>query len=56
MKATKALTIRMTDREYKYAIELSKRTKNCPRPVCGSVAHGLKYSLRKQAESDGLTL
>ena len=55
-KATVALSLRLTPTEYRYALALSKRTPNCPRPIAGSYAHGLKWALREQAEKEGLEL
>lgn len=56
MKTTKHLTIRLTVDEYRYAIALSKRVPGCKRPECGSVAHGLKWSLRQMAKQENVPL
>ena len=55
-KCTKVLSLRLTEDEYRYAIALSKRVPKCPRPECGSVAHGLKWALREQARREKLKI
>jgi hypothetical protein len=56
MKTTKVVPVRLTLKEYQYALALSKRTPGCKRKYVGSIAHGLRWSLREQARIEGLKI
>jgi hypothetical protein len=55
-KALKPFSMKLTIAEYRYALALSKRVPECPRPDSGSVAHGLKWCLRENAKREGVLL
>jgi len=56
MKADCPVLIKLTIDEKRYALALSKRVSGCPRPFIGSIAHGLKYCLRKMAKVENVPL
>jgi len=55
-KTEKTICIRLTVDEYRYAIALSKNVGKCKRPECGSVAHGLRWSLREHARREKINI
>ena len=56
MKADCVVPIKLTIDEKRYALALSKRLPNCPRPHIGSIAHSLKHLLRKQAKYENIPI
>lgn len=57
MKNERSIIIKMTEEEKRYAKALSLRSKyKCPRPIEGSVAHGLKCLLHERAEKERVPL
>ena len=53
MKNERLIVLKMTEEEKRYAKALSLRSKwPCPRPIEGSVAHGLKCLLHERAEKE----
>jgi hypothetical protein len=57
MKHERVVPIRLTEEEKRYAKAISVRSKyRCPRPVEGSVAHGLKCLLHERAEKEKVPL
>ena len=56
MKADIVVPIKMTIDEYRYSLALSKRVGGCCRPDKGSIAYGLKWSLREQAKKEKIPL
>jgi hypothetical protein len=57
MKNERIIVIKMTEEEKRYAKAISLRSKwRCPRPIEGSVAHGLKCLLHERAEKEKINL
>lgn len=52
----KTTCIRLSTDERRYARALSKRVPGCVRKDAGSVAWGLRWSLREQARREGIKL
>jgi 4'-phosphopantetheinyl transferase EntD len=46
----------VTQEQYDYALALSKRVPNCPRPIEGSIAHGFKWALCECARREGIEI
>jgi hypothetical protein len=52
----KPVPIKLSSSEKRYALALSKRLPNCPRPKEGSIAHALKYLLHERAKAENVPL
>jgi hypothetical protein len=55
-KANNVLSVRLSLKEKRYALALSKRVAGCKRTLVGSMAHGLKWCLHEQARREKLKI